>query len=637
MQKVAILTHRAITEDVLSLLHREGVLEVIVPPEGTSVSPDHIQVNFEKAELAEVIGILQQYTSPLALGSKPTVVDDVERRAMATDIRGIIDRTQEIRNECVSITSLQQKLMQEKQILLPWRNAPADAAVTKKIVTHYGFLSTSALEECEKAIRVECPRTAWTVLPEETVGTTACIIHVWKADASRCVEIMTSYGWTEAVFPQVEGGIANALVHIDTEMHVLEQRNHTLLKELALLAQELPNLRSMQILMGWLDEKQHVREAMRISPFTATIFGWIARDNVARLEAKIHALSSASALLRLQPDAGEEIPVLIRNNLLITPFESVTKLYGLPQASEMDPTTALSPFFILYFGLCLTDAGYGLVLALLTGIYLWVKRASIKENTLVWLLFLSGIVTVIVSIPFGGWFGVSPSMAPDWLTYTAKNGERLFLGQIWNLGATDGITFFQNLALALGLTHLAFGIFLAGVHKWKHGDWRGALWGDFTVHLVFACSLLYAFTPVDLQQTTYAALLMSIALLIWGKGYGHRWFLRPVMGLIGSLNLAIGILSNGLSYLRILALGLVTGAIAFAVDQVAIEMGKLFPIWLGIPVMIIILVVGHLVSIALNVLGAFIHSGRLQFIEFFSQFFEGGGRPFAPFAKSIPQ
>jgi V/A-type H+-transporting ATPase subunit I len=109
------------------------------------------------------------------------------------------------------------------------------------------------------------------------------------------------------------------------------------------------------------------------------------------------------------------------------------------------------------------------------------------------------------------------------------------------------------------------------------------------------------------------------------------------MGLIGTLNLAIGLLSNGLSYLRILALGLVTGAIAFAVNQVAIEMSKLFPIWLGIPVMIVILFMGHLVSIALNVLGAFIHSGRLQFIEFFSQFFEGGGRSFAPFAKSIPR
>ena len=125
-----------------------------------------------------------------------------------------------------------------------------------------------------------------------------------------------------------------------------------------------------------------------------------------------------------------------------------------------------------------------------------------------------------------------------------------------------------------------------------------------------------------------------IAIFIWGKGYGTKWFLRPLMGAIGLLNFCIGLLSNTLSYLRILALGLVTGAIAMAVNQVAVEVGKLFPIWIAVPVVIGIFVMGHLISIALNTLGSFIHSGRLQFIEFFSQFFEGGGKAFTPFKRS---
>ena len=94
-------------------------------------------------------------------------------------------------------------------------------------------------------------------------------------------------------------------------------------------------------------------------------------------------------------------------------------------------------------------------------------------------------------------------------------------------------------------------------------------------------------------------------------------------------------LSNVLSYLRILALGLVTGALALAVNQLAIELGKLFPLFIAIPVIVVILLGGHLVSIALNTLGSFIHSGRLQFIEFFSQFFEGGGRAFSPFRRTL--
>ena len=216
-------------------------------------------------------------------------------------------------------------------------------------------------------------------------------------------------------------------------------------------------------------------------------------------------------------------------------------------------------------------------------------------------------------------------------TRTTEAGELLFKGQLWNLNNESGISFLQNLSLVLGLTHLAYGMFLAGYHKWLHGKKTEALWMDFSVHLLFATAIIYALYP-----TTYAlyALYGAVAITVWGKGYGTKWFLRPIMGFLGVVNLCIGLLSNTLSYLRLLALGLVTGAIAMAINQVAVELGKLFPVYIAIPVVILIFVMGHLISIALNTLGSFIHSGRLQFIEFFSQFFEGGGRGFTPFKRS---
>jgi V/A-type H+/Na+-transporting ATPase subunit I len=185
--------------------------------------------------------------------------------------------------------------------------------------------------------------------------------------------------------------------------------------------------------------------------------------------------------------------------------------------------------------------------------------------------------------------------------------------------------------LALGLAHIFFGIFLSGYYKWIHGAKAEAFWTAFTSHLLFGAVIL-SFTMKE--PWVPWVLWISIALFIWGKGYGSPWYLRPIMGILGAVNFMIGLLSNGLSYLRLLALGLVTGAIALAVNQVAAEMGGLLPVWIGIPCTIIIAVIGHTVSIALNTLGSFIHSGRLQFIEFFSQFFEGGGRQFSPFSRS---
>src|SRR3989338_4927512 len=257
-----------------------------------------------------------------------------------------------------------------------------------------------------------------------------------------------------------------------------------------------------------------------------------------------------------------------------------------------------------------------------------------EEAPVLWLLLFSGIVSFFVGIPFGGWFGLSPDQVPAFLSREGVEG-RLFLGQVWNLSQQSGINFLQYLALGLGITHIFFGMFLAGYHKWVHGQRAAALWQDFSAHLALAILLLMFFVPQEWKETVQTIFYGAIALLIWGKGYGTKWYLRPLMGFLSFANMMIGLLSNSLSYLRILALGLVTGAIAMAVDQVAVEMGKLFPwLFIRIPVVILIAVVGHTVSIALNALGSFIHSGRLQFIEFFGQFFEGGGKPFLPLSRS---
>ena len=269
------------------------------------------------------------------------------------------------------------------------------------------------------------------------------------------------------------------------------------------------------------------------------------------------------------------------------------------------------------------------------GTYLLYTKKSVEDAKLPWLLFISGIVSMLVGIPFGGWFGLTPDQVPAFITRTDASGTKWFLGQMWNLSTEEGINFLQYLALTLGITHIFFGVFLAGYHKWVHGARAEGFWQHFTLHILLGGALFRMFAPAALTDVATYTLYATLALTIWGKGYGSPWYLRPIMGLLGLVNFAIGLLSNGLSYLRILALGLVTGAIALAVNQVAIEMSKLFPLWLGIPVMIIIATGGHLVSIALNTLGSFIHSGRLQFIEFFGQFFEGGGRPYAPFRRSL--
>jgi V/A-type H+-transporting ATPase subunit I len=575
MQKVAVVAHRSKKEELLAFLHAEGVMQITDMPDVSQVTSD--QLPFHGAELEHVIALLTPLASQetLATLARASTVEQISQAGQNPRVKEILDR----------IHALEQQDADLKRAL-------AD-------LEHGRLPSGVGQSGAEEGVYFTAPKV--------------------KEDLSRM---------------GADAGMATPEL-VQVQLQQTRQRHEAVLAELKDLSVDLPLLVNARQFVRWLDETEAARRTMKETRSTVTLFGWIAKQVFEPLERKLHKLSPATALVPVEPDPGEVAPVTLNNPKWLKPFESVTTLYGLPMASEIDPTPLLAPFFILFFGLCLTDAGYGLVLAALMGIYLWKKKLTIDQAPLWWLLFIGGIVTFFVSIPFGGWFGLTPDQAPAFMTETRADGALWFKGQVWNLGANEGIAFFQNLSLVLGLIHLSFGFFMAGFMKWRTGDRAGAFWVDWTTLILFGVILGYVFAPAALKMSLMYGIYAALALVVWGKGYGSVWYLRPLMGLLGLLNLAMGMLSNTLSYLRLLALGLVTGALALAVNLVAQQISGLFPIAIGLPIAILIYLVGHTVNIALNVLGAFIHSGRLQFVEFFGNFFEGGGRPFAPFKRSL--
>ncbi|PIR52937.1 hypothetical protein COU76_04135 [Candidatus Peregrinibacteria bacterium CG10_big_fil_rev_8_21_14_0_10_49_10] len=637
MQKVAILAHASLKEDLLEALHREGVVQISESHEAVRV--DHTQVQYKEAELRFAIETLKNFASKETLTAmhKGNTEESIFFAAEHTDVRGIVETLHRLEEEDTEALRHLQELESLQQMLEPWSalpyplNTPTQTHTTMRILGTLPQVQIQLLQEnsTKRNLRADLEVV-------QTEGATSAIAaHVWKEDAEAFESLATEAGWTTVELPALETTAAEFCTEATMQCRALQKKRKENNALRAKLSVELPNLTKTAQFLVWLDQKQQAREAMMETTGTVTLLGWMPRNRMALLEVHLQKLSKAIALLKVKADAGEEPPVLLRNPKIITPFQSVTNLYGLPLYNEFDPTAALSPFFILYFSLCLTDAGYGAVIALIFGTILYKSKKTVEEATLLWLLFIGGIVTFLVSIPFGGWFGLAPEQVPAFLTRTGAEGSLLFKGQIWDLSAESGITFLQNLSLILGLTHLFFGMFLAGMHKWIHGNRAAALWMDFTSHLLLGTIIFAALSPESLAGIKMYPLYAGIALFIWGKGYGNRWFLRPIAGLLGAINFCVGMISNTLSYLRILALGLVTGALAMAVNQVAVQLGNLFPLWVAVPLIVIIFLVGHLVSIALNTLGSFIHSGRLQFIEFFSQFFEGGGKNFSPYRRSL--
>lgn len=640
MQKVAVIAPHSLRETLLDRLQKEGVMQISHDEDPTAV--DHADVNFRAAELEYAITTLTDSAPKDVLADARRIVsaEKIVQSAASCDVRGIVDELQALEAEDTEQTRKQNELQTQALTLQPWSSFSRTLQSEKSSATTvqmFGIVPDQNAEELLMILPEKMPRCVVESFPS-TNNTTLLCATLWTDDARLFEEIATTHGWTTVNPPSIAGTAQEGIQLIQTEQQSIQTQMLRRSARRVSLASALPSLMRTRTFLGWLQSKQKVREASVESHSTIILTGWTPKKGAAALQDTLNRdVGSAVVVLRVKPEADDEAPVLIKNSRFVTPFESVTTLYGLPLSSEMDPTASLSPFFAFFFALCLTDAGYGMTIATIFGVWLFVTKKTIEEARLPWLLFMSGILSFLVGIPFGGWFGLSASALPQALSFmTVAGADGIhFRGQIWDLNTQTGINFLQNLSLVLGMTHLFFGMFLAGWHKWVHGSRAQAFWEHFTSHVLLGCVLVYVFAPEEwAMQATYL-LYISIALIIWGKGYGSAWYLRPIFGVLGVMNAAIGLLSNGLSYLRILALGLVTGAMAMAVNQVAIEMSKLFPIWLGIPVMLLIAIGGHTVSIALNALGSFIHAGRLQFIEFFGQFFEGGGKPFSPFSRSI--
>ncbi|MBT4585851.1 hypothetical protein HOC67_03085 [Candidatus Peregrinibacteria bacterium] len=636
MQKVALIAHKSLREELLDALHKEGAIE-ISERKGV-INVDHTEVAFKSAELQFAIQTLKSVASKetkAAMGKRTTEQDTLQA-ASHTDVRGTVDALHLLEQKDTEAEKRIQELISLKEALEPWvplslsLDTPTESLTTVRVM---GNIPQESFKSLEESINNEIPKSS--LMTVNTIDDECFVaINIWKEDIQKFEEIATSIGWTTQLLPCLKGTAAKLLEETTVEKKKLEhviRKNH---EERVRLSVELPSLQKVSTFVRWLNEKQSVRETMNETSSTFTLLGWMPKKRIALLESRLQKVSPAIALLKVKADEGEEAPVLLKNSILVTPFESVTNLFGLPLYGEADPTRNLSPFFILFFALCLTDAGYGAIIALVFGIVLFKIKKRPEEAQLIWLLFLCGILTFIVGIFFGGWLGLQAEKLPSIFTKVGEDGTILFKGQIWNLSSQEGIEFLQNLSMVLGFIHLFLGMWLSGVHKWIHKRKAAAFWQDFTNHILLGAAIFFIAAPEGLNQIATYTLYAALVLMIWGKGYGNAWYIRPIVGAMGLLSFALGLLSNSLSYLRLLALGLVTGALALAVNQVAVEFGNLFPIWIAIPLIVVIFVVGHTVSIALNTLGSFIHAGRLQFIEYFSQFFEGGGRSFAPFRRT---
>ncbi|KPJ55150.1 hypothetical protein AMJ47_01380 [Parcubacteria bacterium DG_72] len=400
-----------------------------------------------------------------------------------------------------------------------------------------------------------------------------------------------------------------------------KEKENKIKKELELAASHLKDLKIYHDILCLEKRKTEVKRKYIDHNFLNYIIFWSGPEEKELLEKE---LSGKARIVQMQLEKDEYPPVFLKNSKWSEAFEAVTNIFGLPGFKEIDPTPYLAFFFILFFGICLTDAGYGVLLALFTGIPLLLFKERFKKSKLLKLLFYGGISTFIVGILFGSYFGVGP--------------EALHIPFMKKLKVIDPIEdtlLFMGIAFFLGYLQICFSQVVKMIRSRKAGENNdfvsGLVWLAFYISGgIYLLSFVFPF----LRIIGLSGLIILLAGLFLVESKGQKIILKPLVGAIKVLQGLINTMSDILSYSRLMALGLGTGVIALIVNQIAFLLGGMIP-YVGWIVVVLILIAGHLFNLAINTLGGFIHSARLQFVEFFPKFMEGGGRRLDPIGQEL--
>jgi len=453
--------------------------------------------------------------------------------------------------------------------------------------------------------------------------------------AEKAEKYISGLAFDEAELEAYEGTIEKNIEILNKNIEYYRNRRQKIIGQIEMLAEKCE--KPLTVYLDYLDNNLEIEEALNLGFSTDSVSfytAWIKKTDRDRMLTIAQGFNFVR-IEEIEPEKGESIPVVLENRSIFKPFEIVINLYGVPRYFEIDPTPFVSIFFAMFFGLCLTDAGYGIILAALTLIFAFRMKGA---KQFLMLIFIGSIFTILAGAVFNGWFGDLP----------AYLGLDSFFEKLAVLGdpikSDKGSMNFFRLALALGVIHVMFGLFIKFFDSIRRRDWGGAFfdglpWIMILVSLIIillstdmAVSMQLVSEPLfpsDISRILMWPILAgSIVIIFFGARQEKSWGFRIFMGFL-NLTIVNGLtsfLGDFLSYIRLMALGLVTAGIGVAINKIAFQFLSI-PV-AGIAILIIILIFGHLFNIGINILGSFVHTLRLQYVEFFPKFYTGGGRPF---------
>lgn len=599
MKKLTFLVYHKEYEAFLNSLRELGVVHIVEKQQGV----------VDDSELQENIRLSARYASTLKL------LQNLKTENPPVKTGGTVERGIQVLEEVDALQTEKSKLSQQLQTYAKERDA----------LQVWGNFEPSSLERLTKAGYVTgfytCPEgnykeaweTEYNAMVINRVSSKVYFITVTKQGEEVDLDV------EQVKMPTDSLTRLNAL-YVETEQAI--EANEAKLKELA--EKDIPSLKeALRELQSNIEFSRVVLSSEQtVGDKLMLLQGWAPARNKIEIEAYLnesHVYYEIS-----DPTPEDNVPIELNNKGFFSWFEPICKLYMLPKYNELDLTPFFAPFFMVFFGLCLGDSGYGLFLFVgATAYRLLAKKLSPSAKSIISLIQILATSTFFCGLLTGTFFGAN-----------IYNLHWPFIQRMKAALYMDNNDMFQ-LSLILGAVQILFGMVLKAVNQAIQFGFKYAIatigWIILLLSLAFS-ALLPKVMPMG--STVHLVILGIAAVMIFlFNSPGKNIFLNIGLGLWDSYNMATGLLGDVLSYVRLFALGLSGGILAGVFNSLAVGMSP-DNVIVGPIVMVLIFVIGHAINIFMNVLGAMVHPMRLTFVEFFKNSgYEGGGKEYKPFKK----
>jgi V/A-type H+-transporting ATPase subunit I len=633
IEKVLLALHKDEREEFLSRLQEEGILHITeIKEKGRASKGENIELSTKIASLERVINYLRPYTKESFVdslfGNKRVVDENLYRETLASSkYEKVVVEVKELERKRAELQREKTQCETQLEELIPWGslNIPIEELRKfKQVFVEAGFVPKPSPNFDEKVAQLPVEVE---IIRRERDGI-YCIFAYRVEGKDEIRNFLTGIGFEPARLDGFTGKPQDIVKGLLNRLKEIEKQKEKIVKRSAEIASDIERIFVIYDENYNASLRERALSNAFLTPRAVCIEGWVRKKDKKRLKRLVDEFATVT-LEEIEPRAGELSPVELENSPPVRPFEILTKLYGTPHSREIDPSPLIAPFFILSFALCLADAMYGLVFAFICLIFM---RKIKGDKRLLKILTVGSVATIVVGALLGGWFGDLPQRLSATLPGLVAFRERALIFDPMN----EPLKFFV-LALGVGIVQILVGFFVGFIKLLRQGRILEAVasklsWDIFWISLFLFMGasfipLLEGFKPAFLSLITAAALLVLLASGVPSRNF----FTQIAKGLFNLYQGIMGTIGDIISYSRLMALGLVTVGLAMAINILVNVMGE-------IPVMKFVLVplvfiFGHLFSIGINVLGAYVHTLRLQYAEFFTKFFDGGGEPFSPLRR----